>query len=478
MELVNYLLLAPEICLLSMILVIIIVDLFFSKYSRWLTYSLCQVSLLATLFFVTQLIDTEVQTLFSNSFVIDKLSSLLKIAILTIAVFIFIYSRKYIFKQEIERSEYFILMLFSILGSFILVSSLNFLTLYLGLELVTLPLLALIPIARKNSMAAEAAMKYFVMSAMASGMFLFGVSLLYGVTKSFDIVAIHSALLTQSQAPEMSLLFGMMFILVGVGFKLGAVPFHMWIPDVYQGSPTSVTLYISTIPKLAGFGLAIRVLMQVFPALNNYWQQIIMIMAVLSLIIGNFAAISQQNFKRLLGYSTISHIGFVLLGFLAGPEAGFASSLFYIITYAIMSLAAFGIIIALSRKGFEAENIDDFKGLASQEPWLAFLMMIVMLSFTGIPPLVGFYAKFWILDALIKAGYIKIATFAVAITVISAFYYLRIIRVMYFDKAERQEHHVYLTNSEWTVLSVNCLSILLLGVFPAGLFNICVNVLK
>jgi NADH-quinone oxidoreductase subunit N len=369
-------------------------------------------------------------------------------------------------------------MLFSILGCFILVSSLNFLTLYLGLELVTLPLMALIPIVRKSTMASEAAMKYFVMSAMASGMFLFGVSLLYGVTKSFDVIAINAAIRTHGIAPEMSLLFGMMFILVGVGFKLGAVPFHMWIPDVYQGSPTSVTLYISTIPKLAGFGLAIRVLIQVFPALHSYWQQIIMIMAVLSLIIGNFAAISQQNFKRLLGYSTISHIGFVLLGLLAGPEAGFASALFYILTYAIMSLAAFGIIIALSHKGFEAENIDDFKGLASQEPWLAFLMMIVMLSFTGIPPLVGFYAKFWVLDALIKAGFVKLAILAVLITVISAYYYLRVVKLMYFDKTERHDLQVQFTGSEWTVLSINCLTILLLGIFPAGLFNICANVLK
>lgn len=478
MTAINWWLLKPEIWLITSISIIILIDLFFSQYSRWLTYILCQIALLSTLYPVTQLITAETQTLFANSYVIDSISILLKIALLTMGIFVLIYSRKYAFEQEIERSEYFILMLFSILGAFILVSSLNFLTLYLGLELVTLPLLALIPIARKDPNAAEAAMKYFVMSAMASGMFLFGISLIYGVTKSFDIAVINSVLLSQGKAPGLLLLFAMMFIIVGVGFKLGAVPFHMWIPDVYQGSPTSITLFISTLPKLAGFGLAIRILMDVFPALSGYWQQIIMIMAVLSLAIGNLAAIVQSNFKRLLGYSTIANIGFVLLGLLAGPESGFAASLFYILTYAIMSLAAFGIIIALSKKGFDAENIADFKGLASQEPWLAFLMMLVMLSFTGIPPLVGFYAKFWILDALIKSGFVKLATFAVVVTVISAFYYLKIIRVMYFDKPQRNDLAVTMSGSEWAILSINCLAILLLGIFPAGLVNICSAVLR
>ena len=323
-------------------------------------------------------------------------------------------------------------------------------------------------------------MKYFVIGAMASALLLYGVSILYGITGSFETASMAKALTLQPAVPPLAVSFGLMFVMVGLAFKWGAVPFHMWLPDVYQGAPSSVTLFISTLPKLAAFGMAIRILVDAFPGLHVHWEPLLVVLAILSLALGNIVAIAQTNIKRLLAYSTIAHVGFVFLGLLAGPTSGFSAAFVYVILYALMALGAFGVVVVLSDKGFEAEKIEDFKGLAVREPVVAFMMMLILLSLTGIPPLAGFYAKFLVLDALVNAGYIGLAVVALIFSVIGAYYYLCIIKTIYLDAPCEGWRHMFLKVSfrDRALISVNGLLLLLLGIFPAYLWNICVTAMK
>lgn len=476
MQITEWVYISPELWLIGMTLITLIVSLYAFPGSKWITYSFCQAALIGALFFMVNLIEKSPYRLFNNMFIVDYLGTLLKFFVCLVGYFVFLYSRKYIFENNAYRSEYFILCLFSILGMMVLISAGNFLSLYLGIELLALPLYALITLKQEDDKAPEAAMKYFVMGAVASGLLLYGISLLYGITGSFEMEKIATGI--QAEHPSLVLLFSLIFIVAGLAFKFGAAPFHMWLPDVYQGAPISVTLFIGTLPKLAAFGFAIRVLLETFPTLGAYWQWLFILMAILSLGVGNLAAMVQSNLKRMLAYSAIAHIGFLFLGLLTGSQGGFAAALDYSIIYSLMALGALGIITALSYQGFEAQAIQDFGGLRVRHPWLAFLMTLLLLSLAGIPPFAGFYAKLFIINALIDAGYVWLSVLALLFTVIGAYYYLRIIRVMYFDEPIDNTQFREISNSGIALLSLNGLAILLLGLFPAPLLNICMAVLS
>lgn len=471
---------APEIFLATMACIILILDRAVARISLWITYLLSQITLIIAFILTYRLWGLPQQVIFSNNFIMDNIGTAIKLILYVYAFFVFIYARKYLFQRELARGEYFVLSLFSILGMLVLISSRSFITLYLGLELLALPLYALIAFNKNDRKAPEAAMKYFVMGALASGMLLYGISIIYGVTGSLELNQVSLMLSTQAQLPGLSLLLGLVFVIAGLAFKFGAVPFHMWVPDIYQGSMNSITMFVATLPELAAFGMAIRLLQDSFAALNQFWQPLLLIMAVLSLAIGNIAAIAQTNLKRMMAYSTIGHIGFIFLGLIAGPEAGYAAAFAYVIIYSMMALAAFGIIISLSHQGFEAENIKDFQGLGNTQPWIAFLMMLVLLSLAGIPPTIGFYAKFIVLDALLTAGaasYIWLAALAVIFSVIAAFYYLRVIKVMFFEpRAELSPLTQRVSGSGMALLSINGLAMLLFGLYPAPIINFCMQV--
>jgi NADH-quinone oxidoreductase subunit N len=352
-----------------------------------------------------------------------------------------------------------------------MISASHFISLYLGLELLSLSLYALVAMQRDSTQATEAAMKYFVLGAIASALLLYGMSMLYGATGSLELGKVAAAV-QHGIGGNTVLVFGLVFIVVGLGFKLGAVPFHMWIPDVYHGAPTAVTLFISTAPKIAAFAIVIRLLAEGLHGLVADWQGMLIILTVASIALGNIVAIAQANIKRMLAYSAISHAGFLLLGILAGSLNGYSSAMFYILVYALMSLGAFGMILLLSREGFEADTINDFKGLNQRSPWYAFMMLLLMLSMAGIPPLAGFYAKLAVLQAAFQAGFVKVVVFAVVLSVVGAFYYLRIIKLMYFDAPES---HAPITAGPDTALliSINGLSVLLIGLLPNALLSIC-----
>jgi len=353
----------------------------------------------------------------------------------------------------------------------VLISGHSFISLYMGLELLSLCLYSLVALDRDNPRATEAAMKYFVLGALASGMLLYGMSMIYGMTGSLDIGQVSSALL--NGAPDRAvLILGLVFVVAGLAFKLGAVPFQMWVPDVYHGAPTAMTLLIGSAPKLAGFAFVIRLLVQGLEPLAVDWQGMLVIMAVLSISIGNVTAIAQTNIKRMLAYSTISHVGFLLFGFLAASPNGYTSSMFYISAYVLMTLGSFGIILLLSRKGFEAENLDDFKGLNQRSPWYAFLMLLLMFSMAGVPPTLGFYAKFTVLQAALQAGFVWLVVFAVLMAAVGAFYYLRVVKLMYFD--DPQDHSLIAPQPDVAiVLGVNGLAVLVLGLMPQRMMELC-----
>ncbi|MFI4963672.1 MAG: NADH-quinone oxidoreductase subunit NuoN, partial [Legionellales bacterium] len=346
----------------------------------------------------------------------------------------FIYSRSYIDERKIPASDYYVLGLFATLGMMILVSAHSMLTIYLGLELMSLPVYAMTAIRRTDSDSSEAAMKYFVMGAIASGMLLYGISLVYGATGKLDLLEVANAIAANWQQEHMLITFAMVFILAGVGFKLAAMPFHMWAPDVYQGAPSSVTLFISAAPKIAALGMAFRLLTLGLIDVTTQWQQIVLVMALLSTGLGNLFAVVQTSIKRLLAYSAISHIGYALFGLLAANAAGYSASLYYILVYSIMSVAAFGLIVLMSNHGMEIDNIEDLKGLSKRSPWLAFMMLIVMFSMAGVPPTVGFFSKLLVLKALVDVHLTWVAVLGLLFTVIGAYYYVRIVKVMYFDQ--------------------------------------------
>lgn len=461
----------PELFVMGMACLVLIIDVFLTQNQRYISYRLAQVTLLgAALIIIAAHTEGRVIT-FGGHYVKDAMGDILKVGISLSTAAVFLYSRDYLQDRKLFQGEYFVLGLFGVLGMMIMVSAGSLLTVYLGLELLSLSLYALVAFNRDSATASEAAMKYFVLGALASGMLLYGISMLYGATGSLDIQAVGRVAAEKGRS-DLVLVFGLVFLIVGLAFKLGAVPFHMWLPDVYQGAPTSVTLYIGSAPKLAAFALVIRILVEGLGALQPDWQGMLIIMAALSMVLGNLVAVVQTNIKRLLAYSTISHVGFLLLGILTGTQEGYAASLFYAITYVLMAVGAFGVIIILSQSGFEAENIEDFKGLNDRSPWLAFIMLLLMMSMAGIPFLVGFYAKLAVLQAVVSAGLVWLAILAVVFSVIGAFYYLRVVKVIYFDRSEGSVPVEAQLDTQ-IAISINGLLVLALGLYPTALMSLC-----
>lgn len=466
----------PEILLLAATCAVLLVGLFARAASNTV-YALAQVSLVFTLVAVlVQPGDTPV-TGFSGAYTVDALSSSLKVWVLVISAGVLLYSRDYVSERKIARSEYFVLSLFAVSGMMIMISATHMLTLYLGLELLALSQYALVALHRDNSAASEAAMKYFVLGALASGMLLYGISMIYGATGSLDLNVVASILTggdeSLSRERTIGARFGLTFVMVGLGFKLGAVPFHMWVPDVYQGAPTSVTLLIATAPKIAAFAMLIRLLVGGLDTLNADWQQMLAIMAALSLVVGNLVAIAQTNIKRMLAYSTISHVGFLMVGLVGASSEGYSASMFYAITYALTTLAAFGVLLCLSRDGHEADQLTDLAGLARRNTLLATVMLVAMISLAGVPPLVGFYAKLSVLKAAVAAGYTWLALLAVFMSVVGAFYYLRVVKLMFFDEPV-DTHSVKPAKDVSTVLAANGLAILVFGIVPGVIMSACI----
>jgi NADH-quinone oxidoreductase subunit N len=476
----------PEIVLLVMACVIAMTDLFVKNPRRTSTYVLTLLSL-GVVALLNGLYAQGGQTIyaFGNMVVSDSMGNWLK-CFATIAVMVtLVYGRPYAADRDMLRGgELFTLGMFSLLGMSVMISGNNFLVIYLGLELLTLSSYALVALRRDNATATEAAMKYFVLGAMASGFLLYGLSMMYGATGSLDVNAVFKAV-ASGQIKHQVLVFGLVFVVAGLAFKLGVVPFHMWIPDVYQGAPTAVTLLVAGAPKLAAFAIVIRLLVEGFLPLAFDWQQMLAVLAIASLLLGNLAAIAQTNLKRMLAYSTISQMGFVLLGLMAGVVNGntlsaanaYSSAMFYMVTYVLTTLASFGVILLLAREGFESEEIADFAGLNQRSPLYAGVMAVCMFSLAGIPPMVGFYAKLSVLQALISSGqgvHIALAVFAVMMSLIGAFYYLRVVKVMYFDEPITATT-VAAPLDVRAVLSVNGALVLFLGVVPGGLMSLCAN---
>ncbi len=467
-----------ELFLLGMVCLILVADLFVSDENRVVTYALTQLAL-AGAFVITYITATgQPEYTFSGMFVDDLLSDVLKMLVYIGVMVMLVYSRPYVALRGMFRGEFFALALFATLGMMVMISANHLLALYLGLELLSLSLYAMVALQRDSATATEAAMKYFVLGALASGMLLYGMSMLYGATGSLEITRLADTILNLG-ARDLVLVFALVFIVAGLGFKLGAVPFHMWVPDVYHGAPTAVTLFIGSAPKLAAFAFIMRLLVQGLGAeqLVVEWQQMLIVMAVLSLAIGNITAIAQTNLKRMLAYSTIGHMGFLLLGILSGDLVGYSAGMFYVVVYVLMNLGSFGMIMLLSRSGFEAENLEDFKGLNARDPWYAFIMLLLMFSMAGIPPTVGFYAKFAVLQAVVDAGFVWLAVVAVLFSLIGAFYYLRLVKLMYFD-APTDSAPISPRSDVRLLLSANGLAMLVFGILPGPLMALCIHSIR
>jgi len=481
----NWLAISPEIVLLACALVISLVDLWSDHPKRLPTYLLTQGSLavVAALHLYAFNAGGTVYAM-QRMVVADPLGHLLGL-FATLAVMVtLVYARPYAAERDMLKGELFTLSMFSLLGTCVMLSANNFLVVYLGLELMTLSLYALTAMRRDHSDATEAAMKYFVLGALASGFLLYGLSMMYGATGSLDIPEVFKAIGTGTPNQGVMIL-AVVFIVAGLAFKLGAVPFHMWVPDVYQGAPTAVTLLIGAAPKLAAFAITVRLLVEGMLGRAADWQQMLVVLAVGSMLLGNIVAIAQTNLKRMLAYSSIAQMGFMLLGLCSGVVYGntisagnsYASSMFYIVTYVLTTLGSFGMIMLLSRQGFEAENIDDLKGLAKRSPWFALVMTIFMLSLAGLPPTVGFYAKLSVLQSLVTTnvtGYFVLAVVAVILSLVGAYYYLRVIKVMYFDEPVDTRPIESSGDVRW-VMSLNGVAVLALGILPGGLMTLCVR---
>ncbi|NLO80481.1 MAG: NADH-quinone oxidoreductase subunit NuoN [Xanthomonadaceae bacterium] len=460
----------PEIWVGVMACVILMMDLFIPGRDRVITMWLSLFTLaVAAWLTIRQQWGVEAVT-FGESYIADNLAVVLKVSIYAMTALAFLYAQRYLKQRGLLQGEFFVLGLFGVLGMMVISSAHSLLTAYIGLELLALCQYALVAYNRNSQLAGEAAMKYFVLGALSSGILLYGMSMIYGATATLELAAIAEA--AARSGDNILYVFGLVFMLVGVAFKFGAVPFHMWVPDVYEGAPTPVALYIGTAPKIAALALFLRLLAEGLGALQEHWQLMVAILAVLSLIIGNLFAIVQSNFKRLLGYSTVSHIGFVLLGLVAGSEQGFGAALFYVVTYAITAAGAFAIIILLSREGFEGDRLDDLKGLFRRDGWAALALLLMMFSMTGIPGTVGFYAKLLVIKALIDVGMVWLAVFAIVFAVISAFYYLKVLKIAFFDPVE-DNSALQASGGFRLILTGNALAVLLLGIFPGSLMAVC-----
>lgn len=462
---------APEIFLGVAACAILMLDLLLTDAQRHWTGALAVAALLVTaVLTLMQPVSTRVVAL-GGLFELDRMAQALKVVTLLTVSMVFVYSTDYLQRRALLKGEYYVLGLFATLGGMVLISAGSLITLYLGLELMSLCLYAMVAFDRESGIAAESAIKYFVLGSMASGTLLYGMSILYGVTGSLELAAIANAV-QGGFADNIGLIFGIAFLIVGIGFKLGAVPFHMWIPDVYEGSPTCVTVFIGTASKLAAFALAMRLLPEALAASQPDWSQMLVVLSVLSIAIGNVVAVAQTNLKRMLAYSTISQVGYILLGILSGTAQGYQAAMFYMVSYVIVASGAFGMILLLARQGFEADKLVDFKGLNARSPWFAGMMAILMFSLAGLPPFVGFWAKLGVIQAVLAVGYTWLAVVAVLFSVVGAFFYLRIVKLMYFDDPTDS---TVLGGSVLmrTVLSANALLAFGLGVAPAALITIC-----
>jgi NADH-quinone oxidoreductase subunit N len=457
-------------------------DTFFGQAARRTTYFIALFStLIAGIWFGVNAFDPHVYYFFGHMYVVDAFGSVMKAVVSLGYTVSIIYSRRYLEDRELYRGDFFLLGMFSLLGQLVMISGNNFLTLYLGLELMSLSLYAVIALRRDAAQSNEAAMKYYVLGALASGFLLYGISMLYGATGSLDINEVFKAV-ASGRINDVVLLFGVIFVVAGVAFKMGAVPFHMWVPDVYQGAPTAMTLLTGGGPKVAAFAWALRFLVMGLLPLAVDWQEMLVILAALSLIVGNITGIVQRNIKRMLAYSAISNMGFVLLGLLAGVVDGktsgaasaYGSAMFYSIVYLVTTLGTFGIVMLLARRDFEAETLDDFKGLNQRSPVFAFVMMIMMFSLAGVPPAVGFYAKLAVLQATMNAGLTWLAVLAVITSLFGAFYYLRIVKLMYFDDP-LDNTPIQADTCNRALLALNGLAVLVLGIVPDPLLKVCLQ---
>ncbi|MDP1734059.1 MAG: NADH-quinone oxidoreductase subunit NuoN [Sulfuritalea sp.] len=476
---------APEIFLLLMSFLVLFVDLIFGATRRWMTAMLTVITLLGCAAITLVTSDGQTTLTFSNMFVDDLLSDFLKLMTYLAVIMMLVYSRQYMADRGLDKGEFYLLVLYATLGMMVMISAANFLTMYLGLELMSLSLYALVAIDRDSPRATEAAMKYFTLGALASGLLLYGMSMIYGATGSLEIGGVAQALY-HGPSEKTVLVFGLVFLVAGIAFKLGLVPFHMWIPDVYHGAPTAVTMFIGSAPKFAAFAMALRLLVYALFALAVDWQKMLLIMAVLSIGLGNLAAIAQTNIKRMLAYSAISHMGYMVLGLMSGVIGGqvdaftavnaYSSALYYTVAYVLMSLGAFGMVLLLSRAGYEAEHLEDFKGLNKRSPWFAAMMLIIMFSMAGIPFFIGFFAKFAVLLAAIKAGYTAVAVIAVMFSLVGAFYYLRVVKLMYFD-APVDSAPITAGLDLRVLLSLNGLAVAGFGLFPDAVMMVCTTAL-
>lgn len=466
---------APDIVLTVVLFMVLLIDLWLNERQRWLTCVL-SVSGLVLIAIVQFLIwKKQPQYAFHDMFVLDGVAQLAKLCMYALVIVLFICSQSYLQTKNIYQGEFYTLILFALLGMDIMVSASHFLTLYVGLELMSLALYALIALQRDSARATEAALKYFVLGALASGLLLYGISLIYGATGTLQLQEVLAA--SQQSINPWLLKLGLVFIVAGMVFKLGAVPFHMWVPDVYQGAPTAVAALVGTVPKIAATIFAFRILVYGLLTQWESWRELLLLLGIASLFVGNLAAIMQTNIKRMLGFSTVAHMGFILLALLAS-EAGCAAAIYYAITYALMAMVAFGILMLLSGKNIECQNISDLAGLNQKNTWYAFLMLLAMFSMAGIPPLMGFYAKLAVIKALIDGGYLWVSIYMVIMSLIGVFYYLRVVKTMYFDTADIDTTSIFnMSILGKIVLSLNGLVLLFLGIFPNSVMSWCIQAL-
>lgn len=465
----------PEIVVGIGICVVLMASLLPDSHGRHLTYLLSMATLVGGAWAAAGGDWSTTLSIPGGAFTVDAVARVMKLFTFATVAAVFVYSRAYMEARSIEPGEFYVLALFGLLGVLVMTSAGSFLMMYLGLETLALALYAMVALERDTPIGAEAAIKYFVLGAIASGCLLYGISIVYGVTGSLNFADVNAAL-SAADGRQLGALVGLGFILVGIAFKFGAVPFHTWVPDVYQGAPACVTLFVATAPKIAAFALALRMLLDGLGALGGDWQTMLSVLAILSIAIGNLVAIAQTNFKRMLAYSTVAHVGFILLGFVAGGSQGIQSALFYTIVYVVMTAAAFGILILISPGATEADQLDDLKGLNRRSPWFAAMMLLVMVSMIGVPPLAGFYAKWWVLSALIDGGKTGLAIASLVFSVVGAFYYLRVIKLMYFDEGTETAA----LQPAWdlrVLLSINALLVLGLGLFPGRLLELCARAL-
>jgi NADH-quinone oxidoreductase subunit N len=467
----------PDIFLLGAAAAILLVDVWLPENKRNVTYVLAQAALVITFLFALSQYKNYPHPVvtFSGNYIVDRLAIILKMFICVVSIFAFAYTREYIQERKIATGEYYILGLFAVLGMLVMSSADSFLTIYLGLELLSLSLYAMVAMQKESADATEAAMKFFIMGALASGLLLYGISMVYGATGSIQLLEIGNILQTAISPTQHTLVvLGLVFILVGLLFKFGAVPFHMWVPDVYEGAPTTMSLFIASAPKMAAFAITMRILVEALPSVQIQWEQVLIVIAVLSMALGNIVAISQTNIKRMLAYSSIAHIGYMLLGIIAGPHSaeGYSAAMFYIVTYVLAAAGGFAIIAILSKDGREFDQLTDFRGLNARNPWIAFMMLVLMFSMAGIPPTVGFFAKLGLLEALVEAHLVWLAAVSLVLAIVGAYYYLRVVMLMYFEDP-LENNRIVVSPDVAFAISVNGIAILGLGLLPSSLIDMC-----